>query len=175
MFLQETHSSVETEKQWNDEFKGQLYFSHGNINSCGVLTGFYGNINVVIEKQLNDKNRRILILQETIDDTEYFLINIYNANTEKHQLETLQNLSILLENFDNFYNKNVILAVDFNLFFNKKLECKEGIPILKKQSVNHLIKLQEAFNLCDVWQIRNHKKNISLSDKSIFLELSSAD
>ena len=31
LFLQETYSSVETEKQWNDEFKGQLSFSHVNI------------------------------------------------------------------------------------------------------------------------------------------------
>ena len=50
MFLQETHSSVETEKQWNGGFKGQLYFSHGKANSSGVLTGFYGNINVLIKK-----------------------------------------------------------------------------------------------------------------------------
>ena len=75
LLLQETHSSVETEKQWNDEFKDQLYFSHGKTNSCGVLTGFYGNTNVVIKKQLNDKNGRILILEVTIDDTEYLLIN----------------------------------------------------------------------------------------------------
>ena len=60
LLLQETHSFVETEKQWNDEFKGQLYFSHGKTNSCGVLTGFYGNINFVIKKQLNDKNGIIL-------------------------------------------------------------------------------------------------------------------
>ena len=44
------HSSVEMEKQWSDDFQGQLYFSHGKTNSCGVLTGFYGNINVVIKK-----------------------------------------------------------------------------------------------------------------------------
>ena len=56
LFLHETHSSVETEKWWNDEFEGQLYFSHSKTNSSGVLTGFYGNINVVIKKQLNDKN-----------------------------------------------------------------------------------------------------------------------
>ena len=87
--MQETHSSVETEKQWNDEFKGQLYFFHGKTNSCVVLTGFYGNINVIIKKLLNDKNERILILEVTIDDTEYLLINIYIANTEQHQLETL--------------------------------------------------------------------------------------
>ena len=144
MFLQETHSSVETEKQWNDEFKDQLYFFHGK-NSRGGLTRFYGNINVVIKKQSNDKNGRILILEKTTDDTEYLLINIYNVNTEHLQLETLQNLSILLENFDNFYNKKVILAGDFNLFFNKKLECKVGRPILKKQPVSPIIELLNIF------------------------------
>ena len=77
LFLQETHSFVETEKQWNDEFKGQLYFSHGMTNSCGVLTGFDGNINVVIKKQLNDKNKRILILEVTIDNTNYLLIFLF--------------------------------------------------------------------------------------------------
>ena len=139
MFLQETHSSVETEEQWNDEFKGQLYFFQGKTNSCVVLTGFYGNINFVIKKLLNDKNGRILILKVTIDDTEHLLINIYNANTEQHQLETLQSLSILLEDYDNFYDKNVTLAGDFNLFFNKKLECIGGRPIIKKQSGSHII------------------------------------
>ena len=69
MFLQETHSSVETEKQWNGGFKGQLYFSHGKANSSGVLTGFYGNITVLIKKQLNDENERNLILEVTIGDT----------------------------------------------------------------------------------------------------------
>ena len=87
--------------------KGQINFSHGNTNSCGVLTGFYGNINVVIRKQSNNENGRILILEVTSDDTEYLLNNIYHANAEQHQLEFL---SILL--------KNVILAGDFNLFFN---------------------------------------------------------
>ena len=87
--------------------KGQINFYHGNTNSCGVLTGFYGNINVVIRKQSNNENGRILILEVTSDDTEYLLNNIYHANAEQHQLEIL---SILL--------KNVILAGDFNLFFN---------------------------------------------------------
>ena len=62
LFLQEAHSSVETDKQWNDEFKGLLYFSDGKSNSCDIVTGFYGNINVVIKKQLNDKIGKIFIL-----------------------------------------------------------------------------------------------------------------
>ena len=89
LLLQETYYSVETEKQWNDKFKGQLYFCLGKTNSCGVLTGFYGNINVATKKLSNDENGRILILEVTTDDTEYLLINIYDSNTEQHQLETL--------------------------------------------------------------------------------------
>ena len=56
----------------------------------------------------------------------------------------------MLEQYDNFYDKNVILAGDFNLFFNKKLECKGGRSIIKKQSVSHIIKLQEPFDLGDI-------------------------
>ena len=56
----------------------------------------------------------------------------------------------MLEQYDNFYDKNVILAGDFNLFFNKKLECKGGRPIIKKQSVSYIIKLQEPFDLDDI-------------------------
>ena len=79
------------------------------------------------------------------------------------------------KNYDNFCNKNVMLGGDFNPFFNKKLECKGGRSILKKQSVSHIIKLQDAFDLCDIWPIRQPKKNLSLSDKSIFPELSNVD
>ena len=42
IFLQETHSSVKDEKIWNDEFGGQLFFSHGKTNSCGVAIAFAG-------------------------------------------------------------------------------------------------------------------------------------
>ena len=101
------------------------------INSCGALTGFYENINVVTKKQLNDENERVFILKVTIDNTDYLLINIYNGNTEQHQLETLQNLSILVQNFDKLYSKTVILACKFNLFFNEKLEYKGERKILK--------------------------------------------
>ena len=53
IFLQETHSSVKDEKIWNDEFGGQLVFSHGKTNSCGVAIGFVGT------KALNILNIRL--------------------------------------------------------------------------------------------------------------------
>ena len=33
LFLHETHSSKVTEKRWNDEFNGNLFFSHVKTNS----------------------------------------------------------------------------------------------------------------------------------------------
>ena len=145
--------STDSEKQWKEEFKGQLYFSHRKTNSCGVLIAFFGNLNVVVKNQFKDNHGRILILEVAIDDTEYLLVNIYNANTEQEQLKILHNLSVLLEKSDSFCCKNVIV----NFFFNKKLECKGGNFCLKKQSITQMIKIQEAFDLCDIWRIRNPK------------------
>ena len=72
-FLQDTHFSKVTEKIWSDEFNGDLIFSHGKTNSCGVLVGFYGNINYSVKKKLSDNSGRLLALDVTINGTEYLL------------------------------------------------------------------------------------------------------
>ena len=35
-FLQETHSAIMDYKKWQQEWGGQIYFSHGEFNSKGV-------------------------------------------------------------------------------------------------------------------------------------------
>ena len=40
LFLQETHSTKENEIRWNDDFNGQIRYSHGKSNSCGILIAF---------------------------------------------------------------------------------------------------------------------------------------
>ena len=37
LFAQETHSAKEIEQKWKVELNGQIFFSHGKSNSCGVL------------------------------------------------------------------------------------------------------------------------------------------
>ena len=84
-----------------------------------------------MKKQLNGDNGRLLILEVTIGDAEYRLANIYNANTEQFQLKTLQNLSTSVESFDNFYNKNEILAGDLISFSITSLNEKREDQYLK--------------------------------------------
>ena len=83
MFLQETHSNSKVEQKWKEDFHGKVFFSQGKTNFCGVLIAYFGTENFTVKKKQTDHNGRILILDVSINDSEYILINLYNANTEK--------------------------------------------------------------------------------------------
>ena len=105
LFLQETHSSVETEKKWIDDFKDKIYYSHGKTNSCGVLIAIYGNLNICVKNKVHDNDGRVLILDATINGSDYLLINVYNVNTGIEQLTTIKNVNNLLKDFKDFHDK----------------------------------------------------------------------
>ena len=84
-------------------------------------------------------NNRILILEATIDGSDYLLINFYNANTEKEQLITIKNLNNLLKDFEDFHDEKVIFAGDFNLTFIKLLNLRKGIPFSKNINYPRLL------------------------------------
>ena len=130
LFLQETHSSSDDEQKWRDNFGGNTFFSHDKRN---VLISYIGTHNFVVNNQKTDNDGRILILDVTINNVNFVLINLYNANTETEQVSVLNNLFLLLEKFDVTLEKNLILAGDFNLFLNSKLDAKGGKPAIKKK------------------------------------------
>ena len=96
LFLQETHSTISDEGKWKDEFSGPVLYSYSTSNSCGVLITFFGK-NRCVNNQTTDKHGQILILDVTVDGSEYILVNIYNANTESEQLKVLNDLSELMK------------------------------------------------------------------------------
>ena len=58
----------------------------------------------------------------------------------------MSNLFALSKTFDINPNKHIIMAGDFNLFFNSKLDAAAGIPSLKRNSLAKLIELKEAYD-----------------------------
>ena len=82
LFAQETHLTKEIEQKWKDELNGQIFFSHGKSNSCGIFIAFLGSKSVTITKEVSDNNGRILVLQVKIEDEIYLLVNLYNSNNE---------------------------------------------------------------------------------------------
>ena len=71
-----------------------------------------------------------------------------------------------MKDFEDFHDKKVIFAGDFNLIFDKNLESAVGSTLLKKHTLSKIIKLNETFNLCDIWRVRNpHKKLLTFRQK----------
>ena len=126
LFLQETHSISNDENGWADNFIGQVFFSHGASNSGGVLIAYLGSRAFVVKNKRNDDAGRILILDVTIDDTDYFLVNIHNANTEPEKIKVLNNLHLLLHSLDIHHNEKMVLAGDFNIFLDTTFEAEGG-------------------------------------------------
>ena len=123
---------MKDEIKCKDEFKGELFFSHGKTNSCGVAIDYTEKRSFKLLKKKNDENGRFLILEAMIDDCVFILINLYNPNTGKEQVSTWEKLNLMLQTFDDLENKIIILGGDFNLFLDSVLEAEGGSPVLKK-------------------------------------------
>ena len=66
----------------------------------------------------------------------------------------------MLETITDLYDKHIVLAGDFNFFFDTSLDSYRGKPTLKNKSIAKFIELKKKFGLCDIWRIRNPKTKI---------------
>ena len=82
-----------------------------------------------MEKHVCSENGQILNLETLIEELE--LVNFYNANTESEQIQTFNELSMLLSNLDLSSEKHNILAGHFNIFPGCSLDAKGGSTSLK--------------------------------------------
>ena len=131
-FLQETHSSKDPFNNWRNDFKGEVFSSHFSLNSCRFMIGYLGSLKFQLSKINEDDHGRILIVDASIDNQNFALINFYNANTESEQINTIYEVNQLLGDCYLDSTKKVVLAGDFNLFFDASLEALGGNPTLKK-------------------------------------------
>ena len=85
-----------------------------------------------------------------VDKTNFVLVNIYNPNTKTEPVRTLLDLK-------DFSDKYIVLAGDFNFFFDTSLNSYGGKPTLKKIFIVKFIELKERFDLCHIWGITDPK------------------
>ena len=122
-------------------------------------SSFLGSLSSLLEliQLKHDDNGRLLVIEVKIENTISLLINIYNANTETEQLQTLSNFSNILKTFDDIHNKSIIFGGDFNLFLDICVDTNGEKNSLKKKSTPHLIQIIENYDLCDMWRILHPK------------------
>ena len=88
--------------------------------------------------------KRILILHIKVGKTNFVLVNISNPNTETQQVATLLDLGKMLETIKDLSDKHLVLASDFNFFFDTPLDSHGGKPTLKKKSIANLLNLKKT-------------------------------
>ena len=131
VFFQETHSDVDNESKWKENFQGNLLYSFDSSVSCGVLIDFFGFESNEIKNKLCDANGGILILNVIINDERFIIVKLYNSSTEIEQIKTISNFSHLLHLLDVTINYKTIFTGHFNLLLNSKLDSDGGNPTIK--------------------------------------------
>ena len=74
----------------------KIFYSYSTKNYWGVAVLFLVSKPWEVAETKNDGQGRILTLDIKIFDKELLLVNLYNANTEKNQLDTLTKPTELL-------------------------------------------------------------------------------
>ena len=111
-----------------------------------------------VSNEKQDKSGRILISDVRGSDNDFLLIDLYKANKESEQLNTLSTLFNILDDITDLHCKKIILGGDFNIYFNLTYEARGGNPKMKNKFVAKFIHIKGCLELCAIWRIRNPKK-----------------
>ena len=153
-FLQETHSTLISEKLWKHEYQGEMYFSHGTCGSRGVAILIPDYLNATINNKITDMTGRFILLDIKIDDQDFVLVNIY-APTKDKQIEQIELINLIKNHLIEFIDCNIILGGDFNACLNPEVDKHGGSKEDVSEYAKEIIELNQEFNLIDVWRVMN--------------------
>lgn len=153
VFMQETHSTPETENKWKEEWSGKIFFSHGSSNSKGVCILLPPSIDFNIEDKYMDNDGRVIILKIKINTELFILCNVY-APTRDHKSEQIKFIKELKNYLTIYQNHNIIIGGDFNLYLNPKLDKMDTMsnnndnPVYRTETFSML----DTMELNDAWR-----------------------
>ena len=173
VFLQETYSTKEVENIWRSQWSGPLFFSHGTVHARGVLVLVRKDLDFQLKNSHQDTDGRFILLEAIIQDTPFFLCNIYSPNNSTDQVNFFGYVKNRLQSNIVDSTSNVILGGDFNMTFDAGLDCFGGSPKVK-DCVKIVRDLMLENDLVDIWRIRNldtHRFTWRNSTSKIFRRL----
>ena len=109
ILLQETHSTTENEKNWNDSWNGKILFNHGSSNSLGTAFLIRNN-NIRVNSHKIIVPGRLAILEFSHEGLDYCIANIYASNQD----ETDCVEKLLEETFGRDKGDFMVMAGDWN-------------------------------------------------------------
>ena len=135
-------------------WRGNLFFTEGNGNSCGCVTFLSPHLNVLVGKSIGDR-AHVIVLQKSGDTSAtYIVANIYAPNPNTNvKIEFFEKIFETINEYEEQYNcSNVIVLGDFNLTF-KAVEMKNRAYNSQEKKVALEVKIMiESNNLTDIWE-----------------------
>jgi exonuclease III len=171
LYLQETHSSTNTEKYFlNDFHMKNGYFSHGTTAARGAaillnIKDDFSNIMINNQKYLKDEAGRIVAIAIEVKDRKVGLINCYAPNINESRsvrdgyLKYLDSLELILEQISNECDI-VVLGGDFNILLDRDLDAKGGERIIYSECIDKVQELCYRFDLTDLSRSKRPGANL---------------
>ena len=154
--LQDTHFTVELEKNIRAEWGYNCFFSCWKSNARGVAILFNNNFEYKVLKEKSDNNGNFLALDLEIHENKerLSLITLYAPNGDEPLF-----FDKITEAINEFSNKQCIICGDFNLVINPILDYdKTYKQINNKKARDRVLEIMENYNLIDVYRQYNPEK-----------------
>ena len=167
--LQETHLVKNDldiiKKDWGSEF----HLAEGTTNSKGLLT-LFGNGRLDFDCFLIKENDRCLVSRLQVDDSIFFVFNVYAPCIIREKHVFLNNISDIVAGLQLNDDSNRIILGDFNMVRDNELDIISG----EYHDVNMVNKFKSFSNellLTDIWRHLNGRKKEYSWCKKILLSL----
>ena len=154
----------------NTQYNGKTFYSHGTNNSCGVMILIKDDLEFEFKSSVLDSKGRYILIDTTVQGSDFLLVNIYAPNKVQEQCEFFSNLEKMIEKLNTSAGQKIVVGGDFNVAIDPELDCSRGNPT-KKDSVKHIQDICLNFDLLDIWHVRNPVcKRFSWRQKNPFLQ-----
>ena len=146
------HTQNKDENFWKQEFRGEIYFSHGESNARGVaiLVSPKSEINVL--NRFQDFEGRMVGIHYEHCREKFILVNIYAPN--KDSPEFFLNVFKEIEKYE---GKRIIVG-DFNFTMNCEIDRSDPKASNNDHSAEMVKQYAEDTYMTDVWRDRNPDK-----------------
>ena len=122
--------------------------------SRGVLLPVRDNLDFQLRSIKVDSQGRFVFLEVSIQESPYFLLNIYAPNKSSEQCTFFKEISEILKAARTEQDYPIIVGGDFNVILDPDLDGRGGNN-RKKDSAKLVEDMHLDFDLVDIWRIRN--------------------
>ena len=148
ILLQETHSEVQSEAMWANEWGGKIICSHGDSNARGVMILVSRNFPGKVFNSRSDGEGRWLLVDVELNEVKISIMNVYAPNKDSPCF--FQKIEKVISEAEN----NFIIMGDFNLTLDEKLDRFQTSHNNEKAK-KYLLSVIADLMLTDVWRMRH--------------------